>query len=226
MNKSNHNTPEEEITMKRMLLCIFVLTLACSTTLFAADRLLSVHADHLIAGHGALPPAIGVVCSNVGPATNQYGANGYLVLGPSNTLTGSSQFIAAPCTPKTNKILTTVKGAWQYYGTGANEMQVCLYSDSGSNSPGTLMGKCVTKKNLPTFGTANTLVTATFTKQNLALTAGTQYWIVGQLPASGTGSDAQDVWAGESVFASFNSGGSGWTSFQPDLEPVMAVSGK
>jgi hypothetical protein len=210
--------------MNRMLLCIFVLTLACSTMLLAADKPLSVHASHIIAGHGVLPPASGILCSNVGPSTNQYGANGYLVLGPANALTGASQFLAEPCTPKASKALTTVKGAWSYFGTGANVIQICLYNDSGSNAPGKRLGKCVTKKNLPAFGTTNTLVTADFTAQNLHLAKGKKYWIVAQTP--GTSSDAQDVWAGESVYESFNPGGAGWSTFQPDLNGVMAVSGQ
>ena len=214
--------------VKKMLVCLFVLTIACTTMVFAAQKPVAVHANHIIqrkAVQDDSPASTVVLCSNVGPATNQYGANGYLVTGPASAL-GTSQFIAAPCTPKVSKILATVKGAWAYDGSGANQMQVCLYSDNGSNAPGTQIGKCVTKKNLPTFGTANTLVTATFTKQNLALTAGTQYWIVAQTPLTGTGDDFYGVWVGESVSLGYNVGQNGWNSFQPDLEGVMMVRGQ
>lgn len=211
--------------VKKTLVCLFVLTFVCTTMAFA-EKPLVAHATNIIHKNAVQDNSRDpVLCSNVGPSANQYGVNGYFVAGPSSGL-GTSQFIGAPCTPKVSKNLTTVKGAWQWYGSGANEIQVCLYSDSGSNSPGTQIGKCVTKKNLPAFGTTNTLVTANFTAQNLALTAGTQYWIVGQTPLTGVGSDAEDVWVGESVWLGYNVGQNGWNSFQPDLEGVMKVSGQ
>jgi len=199
------------------------LTLA--TTMLAADKPLVAHASRIIQGHSALPDAGSVLCSNVGASTNMYQENGYFVAGPDSAL-GESQFMAFPCTPKTTKTLTTVKGAWQWYGDGANEIQICLYSDNGSNAPGTQIGKCVTKKNLPDFGTTNTLVTANFTMQALSLTGGTQYWIVGQTPSSGTGDDAMDVWCGGADYTGYNVAGNGWGSFQADLTPVAAVSGQ
>jgi len=207
---------------------MFVPVLACCTALLAADKPFVAHADHVIAGEKMVPDKSHdpVLCSNVGPANNQFGSSGNFVAGPNNTVLGISQFMAVPCTPQTNRTLTTVKGAWQWYGYGANKIQICLYADSGSNSPGTQIGNCVTLTNLPTFLTSNTLVTANFTSQKLALTAGTQYWIIAQTPSRGTGSDSVDVWVGESGWMASDVAGEGWSSSQPNLQGVMSVSGK
>jgi len=211
--------------MKKLFVCMFVLTLA--TTLLAADKPLVAHTDRIIVGHQKAEPDIGVtLCNNLGPASNEYNVtNGFFVAGPASAL-GTSQFIGAPCTPAATHTLTTVKAGWQWYGDGANEIQICLYSDNGSNAPGTQIGKCVTKKNLPTFGTTNTLVTANFTKQGLSLTGGTQYWIVALTPSSGTGDDALDVWDGRAGYYGYNVGGGGWGSAEFDATPAVKVSGQ
>jgi len=206
---------------------LFVLTFACTTALFAAQRPLTAHATNVIVGHQQAEPDTGVtLCNTIGPSTNEYILDGYLLLGPASAY-GESQFIGAPCTPKSTVTLTTVKAGWQYYGSGANQVQICLYNDNGSNAPGTQIGNCVTKRNLPTFGTTNTLVTANFTSQNLSLTGGTQYWIVAQTPSTGKGDDFEGVWNGTvSPYTGSNVAGTGWYSFEADLTPSMRVSGK
>lgn len=212
--------------VRKTLVCLFVLIVACTTMVFAADKPLVAHADYVVVGKAAPDTSHDpTLCSNVGPPTNEFGATGYFVGGPNSEI-GNSQFMAMPCTPKANHTLTTVKGAWQWYGAGHNTIQICLYSDSGSNYPATQIGKCVTKNNLPIFLTTNTLVTANFTSQNLALTGGTQYWIVAQTPSKGPQADALDVWVSDGVWMGDNVGGTGWDSFQPNLAGVMAVSGK
>ena len=213
--------------MKKLFVCMFVLTLACSTTLLAAEAPKVAHADHIIQGKAQPNTSHDpVLCNTIGPSTNEFQLNGYFVAGPDNSLLGESQFMAVACTPSKNVTLTTVKAGWQWYGYGANLIQICLYSDNGSNAPGTQIGNCVTKRNLPDFGTANTLVTVNFSSQSLALTAGTQYWIVGQTPSSGTGDDAVDVWNGGGEYTGYNVAGSGWGSFQADLTPAATISGK
>jgi len=213
--------------MKKLFVCMFTLTLACSTMLFAAEAPRVAHATNVIVGHQRTEPDTSVtLCNTLGPKTNEYILSGYYVAGPASSL-GTSQFIASPCTPKATHTLTTVKAGWQWAGSGANEIQVCLYSDSGSNTPGTQIGNCVTKTNLPNFGTTNTLVTANFKSQNLSLTGGTQYWIVAQTPGSGTGDDALDVWCGTvAPYTGSNVGSSGWYSFEADYTPSMRVSGQ
>lgn len=213
--------------MKKLFVCIFVLTLACSTTLLAADRPLVAHADHVIVGKAAPDTSNDpTLCNSIGPASDEFGDSGFYVAGPTNPVFSHSQFIAVPCTPKANHNLTTVKGAWQWAGLGHNTIQICLYSDNGSNAPGTQIGNCVNKNNLPAYLTTNTLVTANFTSQNLALTGGTQYWIVAQTPSTGAKADATDVWVGGNPWTSSDVAGNGWGSFQADYVGAMKVSGQ
>lgn len=215
--------------MKKTLLCFLVFTLASATALFGADRLAIAHATHIIQGRAAqtkVPATQHKIFSNVGPSTNEYQANGYFVAGPTNPVLGQSQFIALPFSlGATAYKLTLVKVPMQWYGQGHNIAQLCLYSDN-SGVPGTQIGKCVTRLNLPAFGTTNTLTTYNFTAQALALSANTAYWIVGQTPSKGTNADATMVWCGESNSLGYNVNNGGWNVFLPDLESVAAIYGE
>jgi len=211
--------------VKKTLLCFFVLTLA--TSLFGANRPLVAHATRIIKGKGVqlrVPATQHRIFSNVGAEANEYQANGYFVAGSTSAL-GVSQFIAVPFTVgTTGRTLSLVQVPMQWYGSGHNTAQLCLYSDS-SGAPGSQIGNCVTKNNLPAFGTTDTLTAYNFTAQGLVLTASTPYWIVGQEPSSGANTDAEMVWCGESTVLGYNVSSGGWFTFNPDLESVMAVFG-
>jgi hypothetical protein len=215
--------------MKKTLLCFLVFTLASTTALFGADRLAIAHATHIIQGRAQTatePAAQHKIYSNVGPSTNEFQANGYFVAGPTNPVLGQSQFMAVPfLLGATGYNLTVVKVPMQWYGQGHNIAQLCLYNDN-SGVPGTQIGNCVTHRNLPAFGTTNTLTTYSFTIQALALSANTPYWIVGQTPSTGVNADATMVWCAESNFLGFNVANSGWGAFQPDLASVAAIYGQ
>jgi hypothetical protein len=215
--------------VKKTLLCVLVFTLASATALFGADRLAIAHATHIIQGRAAQtvePATQHKIYSNVGPSTNEYQANGYFVAGPTNPVLGESQFMAVPFQlGATAYKLTLVKVPMQWYGQGHNIAQLCLYSDN-SGVPGSQIGKCVTHINLPAFGTTNTLTTYNFTAQLLALSANTNYWIVGQTPSTGAKADATMVWCSESTYEGYNVNSAGWGSFQPDLASVAAIYGQ
>jgi hypothetical protein len=224
--------PELKITggefVKKTLLCFLVFTLASATALFGADRLAVAHATHIIKGKQIQlePVTQHKIFSNVGPSTNEYQANGYFVAGPTNPVLGHSQFMAVPFTlGTTGYTLSLVKVPMQWYGQGHNLAQLCLYSDN-SGVPGSQIGKCVQRGNLPAFGTTNTLTTYNFTTQGLKLSASTAYWIVGQTPSSGAAADATMVWCAESIYEGDNISNGGWGAFQPDLESVAAIYGQ
>jgi len=221
--------------VKKSVLCLFVLTLACST-LFAADHkpLVSGPATHVIAGTQHQAPvskSVHLIYSNLGPVGNQYQLNGYLVLGASSPSFGESQFVGVPFTVKTAAKLAGIKVPAQYYNLGdggTNEIQYCLYSDaSGVAGPptnvGTQIGNCKTADNLPDFGTTGTLTVFNFESQNLALAAGTSYWIVAQENGT-TGVAAEMVWDwANNAITSVDDAGSGWVELPASEQGAMAV---
>jgi len=90
-----------------------------------------------------------------------------------------------------------------------------------------LLAGPVTVKNLPTWYTCCKLATANI--PSTAVTAGTQYWVVADTPATGTGSDLNGAWAfvppSKSREAT-NYDSFGWyPSLAPIQEPAGAVYG-
>jgi hypothetical protein len=164
------------------------------------------------------PAALQKIFSNLGPATDAYASGGWTLSGPTSGLR-FTQFIGLPFTPTANAHVYVVRAAVQYQGSGANQVNLSLYSDA-SGVPGTLLAGPVTVKNLPTFGTCCTLAEAIFT-------AGTQYWVVANTPTTGTGSDFEGVW--DFVPQSYVVGGdfgSGWTPILVFVQvPAGAVFG-
>jgi len=116
-----------------------------------------------------------------------------IVAGPDSIL-GEAIFIAIPFIPKADSHVTQVGAAVQYGGSGANQVNLSIYSDNNF-TPGTLLAGPVTVTNLPNLGTCCTLAVADFTP--LAVTAETRYWVVADTPLSGTGSDFLGGWDSE-----------------------------
>lgn len=170
------------------------------------------------------PAALQKIFSNLGTSTDAYNDTiGWPANGP---LSGFGQdFVGLPFTPTANAHVYVVRAAIQYQSSGANQVNLNLYSDV-NGAPGTVLAGPVTVKNLPTFGTCCTLAEATFTA-GAAVTAGTQYWVVANTPTTGTGSDFEGVWdfIATTYLNSFDTG-SGWNSFKEDAyEPAGAVYG-
>jgi hypothetical protein len=206
---------EEFVKKTLMFVC---LTALCTMNLFAqtGKHARTSHITEKSAIHvppQEAPAALKKIYSNLYKVkTSLYNdVNGWTLSGPTSAL-GFTQFIGLPFTPKANSHVSEVEVAVQYQGSGANQVNLSIYGDSGG-APGTLLAGPVTVSNLSTFGTCCTLTIASFTP--VAVTAGTQYWVVADTPATGTGSDFAGVW--DFVFVNipqaFNPG-SGWIGFQ------------
>lgn len=208
--------------VKKTLLCLFVLTLAC-TMGFAASHPAIAHATQVIKGHmrQANPDHSVVLFNNLGASGFNYQLNGYFVAGSANSVLGEAQFIALPFTPTVAVTLGKVSAPIQYYGYGTNAVRFSLYSDN-SGVPGTQIGNSVTKHNLPAFGTTGVTTTFNFSGQALALTAGTQYWIVGDEPNNST---AVEVWDADGQWLGYDVANAGWGAFQPNLAGAAKITG-
>jgi len=137
------------------------------------------------------PAGLKKIFSNLGKSkTDLYNdAAGWNVEGPNSGQV--TQFVGIPFTPKSNSHVSQVRVAMQYDGSGANQVNLSIYGDAGG-MPGTLLTGPVTVTNLPDFGTCCALAVASFSP--LAVTGGTQYWVVANTPPTGTGSDFVGVW--------------------------------
>ncbi len=165
------------------------------------------------------------IYSNLGSSkTDLYNDNdSWLEAGPDSAY--STQFIAMAFTPKSNSHVSQVRVAVQHDETsgGANQVNLSIYGDT-NGAPGTLLAGPVTVKNLPGTGTCCLLAVANFPP--VAVTGGSQYWVVADTPLSGTGSDfagawdfiSKEVWYGVST-------GSGWLPFPGIWEPAGEVLG-
>jgi hypothetical protein len=172
------------------------------------------------------PATLTKIFSNLGPATSAYSNEAYGVTGP-NSSYGSSAFVAMAFTPKANSHVSQVRAALQYNASGANQVNLSLYSDA-SGIPGVLLAGPVTVTNLPALGTCCTLAIANF--HAVAVTAGTQYWVVADTPGTGTGSDFDGGWAfvppSKNLIVGVDIKSGGWYSFPAVIsEPAGAAYG-
>ena len=205
---------------------LVVLAFACGTLLAqnkVSDFLSLTPSAEITPFHD--PNVTVTLFSNLGPsATNEYyDLNGYCVTGNNQSTCGTTeQWIAMPFTPAQNSHATMIQAAIGILG-GTNQFQLALFNDVGG-APGASL-KTVEVHNAPTFGTCCTLVTASLGTPGVALTAGTQYWVVGM---------ADDVHAptfsGAWAFTNFanvgiNSAQGGWSSFQDTGAEAGAVKG-
>ena len=200
--------------MKKTTMFVFAIML-CGASLYAAEPKVSRFSGpspSAAVPAEAAPAALKVIFSNLGPSTDAYSdVNGWTLSGPAGSL-GFTQFIGLPFTPTANAHVYVVHAALSYNGSGANQVNVSLYSDS-SGAPGTRLAGPVTVRNLPAFGTCCTLMQAVFSA-SVAVTAGTQYWITADTPSTGTGSDFEGVWDFTyPVYLNAYNTGSGWLSF-------------
>lgn len=212
--------------MKKILTFVCLL-LVCHLMLFAQarqpDPISSTTEESAIAVPAQNPAGLKVIYSNLGKAkTDLYWASAYswILAGPNASTT---EFIAMPFTPKSNAQVSQVQVA-VLYNSGDNQVNLSIYADSGSDYPGTLLAGPVTVMNLPQAGTCCPLTVANFPA--LAVTAGTQYWVVGDTPLTGTGSDFSGVWnhVAKDIPISFYKG-SHWFKDSADNLPAGEVLG-
>jgi hypothetical protein len=169
------------------------------------------------------PAGLQVIYGNLGQSqTNLYSTIGWVdVLGPGCSPPGPV-FSAMPFTPKSNSHASQIRVPVQYGDVGANQVNLSIYTDS-NGAPGALLAGPVTVTNLPNWATCCTLTTASFSP--VALAGGSQYWIVADTPASGTGSDFCGTWnyvARTPPPIAYNQG-KGW---QVTSGPVVQLAGE
>jgi hypothetical protein len=160
----------------------------------------------------AVPDSLEKIFSNLGPSTQAYSSGGWWVAGPTNTAGFTpQQFVALPFTPKADSHVKQVRVAVQYYGPGANQVDLSLYSDS-NGGPGSLLAGPVTVTNLTQYPACCTLTVANF-EPKVAVTGGQQYWVVANTPSSGAGSDFFGVWCVTVAPTVGIDTGSGWGAY-------------
>ncbi len=155
----------------------------------------SVHTTEKSAIHvppQAVPATLTRIYSNLGSSATDlyYDTDGLPIEGP-NQNNGYAIFEAMQFTPAADSHVSQVRVAVQYYGIGTSQVDLNIYSDA-DGVPGTLLAGPAVVKNLADFGTCCTLAVGSFTP--VAVTAGTRYWVVANTPATGSGSEAFDIW--------------------------------
>jgi hypothetical protein len=213
--------------LKYAVFTAIVLVLVCGNV-SAQSPLKSVHtAPSLVKENTpAPPPVLKKIFSNLGPTpTDNYNdAGGYYVLGSANTVALSEQWIALPFTTTAASHAQKIEAAIGVLTVGTpGAYTLGLYSDSGSNSVGTLLasGNATATTN---YNTCCTLSAVSFTGAGIALTAHTQYWIVAE--ANDTSNAALTaVWDASN---DYNIGGNeaqgGWFTFSAN-DPAAEVLG-
>jgi hypothetical protein len=216
--------------VKKTLLFVCLLTVGNLTLLAQSGKgARAVHTKEKSAIHVApqeAPAALRTIYTNLGTKTDLYlDSDGWSLTG-FNSFGGSSSAysIALPFTPKSNSHVSQVRVAVQYYGSGANQVNLSLYGDAGG-IPGTLLAGPVTVTNLADAGTCCTLAVANFSA--LAVTGGTRYWVVADTPVSGTGSDFVGVWdwVAKIILFGGSNGVNGWQGINIDGLPAGEVLG-
>jgi hypothetical protein len=208
------------MVLKRVLGCLFLLTLA-SGICWAQDSLGVSHTTP----HGPITPAepssFRLIFSNIGPTSGDayYESSGYNVDGPTNSADLSEQWIGVPFTPRVDAHVEQLQASIGLV-SGTSLVQIGLYSDnSGTVGTQLAVGETAT---MPAFGTCCTLATVKITPT--AVTAGTQYWIVG-LPDDTNAPDFYGAWMGSNeanIGADVAQGG--WETFN-GLVPAAAARG-
>jgi len=124
-----------------------------------------------------LAPGLVTIYSNLGPKGSYYNPKGgWIAAGPQDPYTNQQQDVAIPFTPQQNAIVTKVAVPFQYYGYGTNAGTIELAADA-SGLPGTVLAGR-DGANAPVFGSGCCQLSVCNLNKGIALTAGTQYWII------------------------------------------------
>jgi hypothetical protein len=214
--------------VKEIIVCMLMVA-ALPTVAQTTKSQRAVHTQEKFANHvapQAIPEGLKVIYSNLGTKTDLYNATDGWEVDGFNSFGGTTDAfgVALPFTPRSDSHLSEVRVAVQYDGSGANQVNLSIYSDS-NGIPGTVLAGPVTVKNLPDTGTCCTLTSASFTP--LAVTGGTEYWVVADTPVSGDGSDFVGVWDWVSrklIFGGTN-GNTGWVASNAITLPAGEVLG-
>jgi len=199
--------------MKKTLVCLAVLTLACGTLFAQVRKPQSAHTTPPVVRIPAqeVPAGLVTIFSNLGPSAtnNYYAANGWVVSGSAGA-DFAEQWIAIPFIPKANSHVTRIQAALTYFG-GTNQFIMGVYNDNGANAPGTRIVQ-FGMANAPAFGTCCTLVSKAITGAGIAVQAGKTYWLVINANDQ-TAPDFEGVWDWTNDYVSYNPALAGWTTF-------------
>lgn len=188
--------------LARILIVSSFLFLLGVVALAAAGRKngIVLSADHRTSiathpsGHVVPPPDAPALTEIVGNLSRYpYGVYfccyGETISGP-NSQIGETFWAAIPFTPSTNVTATKLSTSVGYV-TGANSVALSLNADN-NNLPGTVLATA-DASNLGTFGDCCTLASVGGGTKGIALTAGTQYWVV--VYTDNNSATSWDAWA-------------------------------
>lgn len=192
----------EEIIVKKTLTLLSLVAFLClSLTAFAASKngivtsnggrvTTATHGASMSIGSGFQPDAgLSAIYNNFSnyPLGMYWCCQGWTISGP-NSLIGATYADAMPFTPATNATATEIAVGVGYV-TGTNGVTVSLNADSG-NLPGSVIAH-FDGAGLPAFGSCCAVIFKSSSK-GVALSAGTQYWVVVQ--TSNNTADTWDAW--------------------------------
>ncbi len=208
--------------VKRALSVMLALTLIPGV-LFAQPRPKVAHTTHSgpIVPAKASPAALKTIFTNLGPsATDDYNdTTGYYVLGPTNSVGDSEQWIGLPFIPAANSHVTQLQAAIGSI-SGTSVVTLALYTDNAGVA-GTQLASGLST-HIPLFGACCQLVAVTI--PSTVVKAGTQYWIVATSDDT-KGPDFTGVWqASNSGTISYNEALGGWAAFSTNT-PAGAAKG-
>jgi hypothetical protein len=212
--------------LKRAVLGLFVLTLACITVLAQSVPVMSHNPNPSGIITEAQAPAAGLttIFTNLFPVNgNSYNDTaGWYVLGSSNSVGDAEQWIALPFTPAANAHVEQLEIAVGII-SGVNLLNVSLASDDGGIVGTALASK--TSTNVPAYGACCALVTVKFKAPGVAVTKGTQYWIVASTDDS-VGSSFTGAWQfSNQTWYGYNLSQGGWASAYDSGWPAGAALG-
>jgi hypothetical protein len=162
------------------------------------------------------PAALKVIYNSLKSGTDPYNAAyGWAI--------SLEESVAVPFTPKYDSHISDVELPVTYLA-GDNQVNVSIYGGSGG-LPGALLAGPFTLTNLPDAGSCCTLFAISF--QPLAVSAGSQYWVVVSTPASGPGRNFEGVWdyVAKDIPMAYNFQDRGWTANSADTLPACKVLG-
>jgi hypothetical protein len=172
--------------------------------------------------HDPNPAGLVTIYSNLGTRNDLYVDNaGWDVAGPNSGV--QQQWVAMPFTPSSNALATQISIAVEHNTGSPNSFVLSLNVDN-NRFPGTALHTWIVH-NAPKYGTCCAIDVAK-DSLGIALTKGTQYWIVASLNTSESASRMEwdiSTKAIEEFFA-FNNG-HGWTGFTA-FASAFAVYGK
>ncbi|HEY7096612.1 MAG TPA: choice-of-anchor R domain-containing protein [Terriglobales bacterium] len=179
----------------RLFLCLTLVTVFATLGL-AADKTRPSGVTTTVTRQARpqVDPFAGVkkLFSNLGPdPTDLYDAsNGWLVAGHFNVYNGQKQDVAIPFRSPANASIVGVRLPLQWYGYGANQATVAIYSDAGGAPGSAIAHKDL--KNFDSFGSGCCNLASWKLATPVPVTKGTTYWVVAT--TNNASKDSVSVW--------------------------------